>query len=118
MKTALLQILQHTIGANQYGEIPTGYERNHFVTGEQSKDWDKIQELIALGLMKCHGRPELAGGNYCFSCTPQGINTVIKESPAPPKVSRARRRYLRYLEIGDLFESFRDFLVWDSRQNG
>jgi len=36
---------------------------------------------------------------------------IVGERRKNPKVSRARQRYERYLEVGDVFDSFRDFLL-------
>lgn len=32
-------------------------------------------------------------------------------------ITRAQRRYLRWLEVGDCFPSFRDFLTYESRKD-
>lgn len=34
----------------------------------------------------------------------------------PRKPTRAQRRYQRYLEFGDCFDSFMDFVYWDMNQ--
>lgn len=44
----------------------------------------------------------------CFS----GM-AVIGEIKPKPKISRSKQRYQRYLEYGDMFNSFIDFCYWD-----
>lgn len=48
----------------------------------------------------------------CFAGVP--IEGPIKPRP---KVTRSEARYLRYLKFGDLFESFKDFLRYET-ENG
>lgn len=86
MKTELLHILQHSLGLDEYGR---GQQyRNHFVAG--GKDVDKCEELTALGMMTKHKPSELSGACPCFHVTAIGISAVATESPAAPKISRAR----------------------------
>lgn len=107
-----LQILQHSLGVDQYGR---GEQyRNHFATGSGGSDWDICQELAGLGLMKRYEPKAWMGGMYCFVVTEEGKAFVAENSPAPPKLTRSQKRYRRYLEYGEGFDSFRDFLIWDS----
>jgi hypothetical protein len=42
------------------------------------------------------------------------LGTAIVGAPkVHPKLSRSKLRYQRFLEYGDCFDSFRDFLGWD-----
>lgn len=116
MKPRLVEILQHTIGANEYGEIPRGYDRNHFVTDEATADWPLCQELVALGMMEQRTPHVSAGGSPWFSATSAGKNAAIEHAKPRPKLTRSQERYQRYLSVGDLFENFRQFLQYDGRK--
>lgn len=107
-----LHILQHSLGLDEYGR---GRQyRNHYVTGPGSTDWDACRALVDAGLMKEFPASQLSGGDPIFTVTEAGIAFVAKNSPKPPKVSRSRARYLRFLEFGDGFQSFLDFCRWDT----
>ena len=112
MDEALLHILQHSLGLDEYGQ--GGQYRNHYVAG--GDDVTKCQDLVALGYMREREGmpPSLTGGSPVFNVTSAGIDAVALESPKPPKVSRSKQRYRRYLEFGDCFESFLDFCRWDA----
>lgn len=107
-----LQIMQHTIGVDQYGR---GEQyRNHFVTGEGSDDFDTCNQLVNKGLMAVRRNHPLSGGDDCFWLTDAGKQFVAEHSPEHPRISRGKARYGRYLEYGDSFHSFKDFLYWDA----
>ena len=112
MEKELLHILQHSLGVDQYGQ--GNQYRNHFATGPGGKDFDLCQQLAEMGLMKDLGTKRIWGDMHCFIVTPAGIDAVAIESPAPPKISRGKKRYLEYLEVADCFDSFRDFLRYDT----
>ena len=106
-----LHIMQHAIGVDQYGR---GEQyRNHFVTGEDSIDWPICNALVERGLMTVRRKHHLSGGSDCFWLTDAGKQFVADNSPKPPKLSRGKERYQRYLEYGDGFDNFRHFLKWD-----
>ena len=110
LKRELLHILHHSLGLNEYGQ---GKQyRNHFVAG--GEDVLKCRELVSLGHMQERKDNGLTGGSPWFSVTRQGINAVSQESPKPPKVSRSKQRYQRFLEYGECFDSFIDYLRWDA----
>ncbi len=114
MGKELLQILQHSMGLDQYGH---GEQyRNHFVTGPGGKDFAKCQQLTEMGFMQDLGTMQLCGGMHCFIITPAGKDYVAIESPTPPKITRSKARYKRFLEYGDSFNSFLDFCRWDAAQ--
>lgn len=107
-----LQILQHSLGLNQYGH---GRQyRNHFVAGLGSTDFVICLELVEAGLMKRRSSFILAAGDEVFHVTPAGVDFVALHSPKPPKVSKSKARYLRFLEYGDGFDSFLQFCRWDA----
>lgn len=109
-----LQILQHTLGLNEYGLYQgrtEGY-RNYFCASEGNHDWDNLIVLVNAGYMTKRDPCAVAEG--WFSVTELGRAAVKKESPKPPKLSKSKARYRRYLEMGDGFNSFIDFCRWDS----
>ena len=108
----LLHILQHSMGLDEYGQ-GTKY-RNHFCAG--GKDEQKCRELVVMGLMAENGRisSALSGGNPVFYVTKTGEAAIEEFSPRPPKLTRGQKRYRRYLKVADCFESFKDFLQWES----
>lgn len=108
-----LHILQHSLGLDEYGR-GTMY-RDHFVTGEGSKDHAACVELTALGFMTRRPAVQLFGGDDIFHVTAAGKVAAVENSPAPPKVSRSKQRYSDYLESGyDM--AFGDWLAMKERQ--
>lgn len=91
MKPRLLEILQHTLGCDQYGR-GTHY-RNHFVAG--GKDAESCEELLRMGLMTKHPRrggagDELTGGMPCYFVTDAGKREMLAQSPRVPRSKRSR----------------------------
>lgn len=111
-------IVQHALGLDQYGR-GTMF-RNHFIAGPRHHERDKLEMLVSAGIMqKREGlSPALLGGESeeCFFVTPSGIEWVKANSPKPPKLTRAQKRYLQWLEVRDCFDSFRDFLRYESHR--
>lgn len=105
-----LQILQHSLGLNEYGQ--GSQYRNHFVAG--GDDVRKCRDLVDMGYMKERKDNGLTGEAPWFSVTPQGVDAVALESPAPPKVTKSKQRYRRFLEYGEGFDSFIEFCRWDA----
>ena len=113
MEKELLHILQHSLGVDQYGQ--GDQYRNHFATSPGSDDFPKCQKLTEKGFMKDLGARELWGDMHCFIVTPSGVDAVALESPQPPKIPRGKARYQRFLEYGDMFDSFIEFCRWDAQ---
>lgn len=67
-----------------------------------------------MGFMQDHGGRELAGGDHCFSVTDTGKKAVRELSPQPPRVSRSRARYLRFINGGSGLK-FGEWLKRESR---
>lgn len=112
MDKNLLQILQHSLGVDEFGH---GVQyRNHFATGPGGKDFELCNALVDVGLMRDLGKRDIWGQMHCFIVTQQGIDAVAAESPKPPKLSRSQKRYQEYLEVGDCFDNFRHFLQYDT----
>jgi hypothetical protein len=93
--SAGLQILQHSLGVDQYGR---GQQyRNRFVTGPESTDFDACVALVTLGLMKDLGAVAMYGGMHYFEVTREGKAYVSQNSPPPPKLTRGQKRYEAFL---------------------
>jgi hypothetical protein len=112
IKDEKLQIMQHSLGLDQYGR-GTQF-RNHFVTGDGSSDWPLCNELVEQGLMTVRRNHHLSGSSDCFWVTDAGKKYVLEKSPKPPKESKSRARYQRFLEYGYGFRSFIDYCRWDA----
>ena len=95
MDSKQLHILQHSLGLDQYGRGST--YRSHFVTGEGSDDHAECMALVEAGYMGVRKNHPLAGGDDGFWVTEAGKLAAVANSPAPPKVSRSKQRYLDYL---------------------
>lgn len=104
-----LHILQHALGLDAFGQ-GTWY-RNHFVSGPSCDNYATLQELVADGLMVEHPPRDLSGGDSCFVVTEAGKKAVLERSQAPPRLSRSKKRYRRFLSWTDATGlPFRDFL--------
>lgn len=104
MTSKQLEILQHALGLDKYGQGEMC--RNHFCAGV--RDEDVCRSLIEFGYMKQHPTTELFPYFNC-SVTEAGKAAVLRESPKPPKLSRSQRRYREYLRA-DSGLSFREWL--------
>lgn len=102
-----LEVLQHSIGVDQYGQGPMN--RNHFCAG--GEDVDLCRSLVALGFMVERTASELTGGNPLFHVTESGKQAVRAESPRPPKLTRSQQRYRAFLRE-DCGHSFGEWLSW------
>ena len=87
-----LEILQHTLGPDQYGQ--GRMYRNHFCAG--GVDESTCRELIALGYMEQHPTTEWLPYFNC-SVTDAAKAAVKRESPNPPKISRGQKNYRAFL---------------------
>jgi hypothetical protein len=106
-----LEIIQHSLGVDQYGRTPKGFTpftRNHFCAGPA--DEPDCRALIALGFMVQHRTTDIFPDFNC-SVTVEGQDAMKKASPNPPKLTRSQMRYREYLEAdGCLGETFREYL--------
>ena len=81
-----LQILQHSLGLDQYGD---GRQyRNHFCTGPGSDDFGICRSLVEDGLMAERAGNALSGGDSIFHVTRSGIDYVALNSPARPALAK------------------------------
>lgn len=102
-----LEILQHSLGVDQYGRGPM--YRNHFCAG--GDDEDICRELVALGLMETFTRSFLP--YYNCTVTDAGKASMLAESPKAPRLSRSQQRYRDYLKA----DSGYSFIEWLTRHN-
>jgi len=107
-----LEIIQHALGADKYGRRPRD-SRNFFCAGEA--DESDCKALVEKGLMKQHKRTELYPYFNC-SVTDDGINAMLRESPAPPKLTRSQKRYQSFLDA-DSGMSFREWIKHEAAAN-
>lgn len=106
LTTAHLQILQHALGVDEYGR---GQQyRNHFCAG--GGDEPTCRELVAMGYMTTFKRSSLP--YYNCTVTEEGKTAMLRESSAPPVLSRAQVRYRHWLTVSDCFPDwkFGDYL--------
>lgn len=99
-----LGILQHALGLDQYGQ--GAINRNFFCAGDA--DEGTCKSLVEIGYMRRHVTTEMYPYYNC-SVTPEGIEAVKRESPPPPKLTRAQRRYRDYLKA-DVDRPFGEWL--------
>lgn len=95
MDAKQLHILQHSLGLDQYGRGT--FYRNHFVTGEGSKDHADCMALVNAGFMTVRSGNALSGGDDVFRVTDAGKVAVAEHSPTPPKLTRGQQNYRDWL---------------------
>jgi hypothetical protein len=110
MRPEQLQILQHSLGVDQYG-CGRMY-RNHFCAGVG--DETTCRELVAMGYMRQHETTQWLPYFNC-SVTEEGKAAVLRESPKPPKLSRGQKRYRAFLNA-DSGLRFGDWMKLDTQR--
>lgn len=107
MTTSQLEIIQHSLGVDQYGQGPR--YRNFFDAGD--RDCQTCNELVDIGYMQRHRSTAVFPGHN-FSVTDAGIKAMLAESPKPPKLTPGQKRYREWLNVADCFPdwTFRDWL--------
>jgi hypothetical protein len=105
-----LQILQHSLGLDEYGQGEM--YRNHFCAGA---DDDPIcRELVEMGYMRVFHPNKSPLPYYNCQVTEAGKVAARAESPKPPKLTRSQRRYRQFLDE-DCGHSFGEWLKWQRR---
>ena len=103
MTSSQLQILQHALGVDKYGQ---GEQyRNHFCAG--GTDEGECRALVAMGYMRtwqAEGYPY-----YNCSVTDEGKEAMKRESPFAPVLTRGQKRYRQFLQA-DTGLSFGEWL--------
>lgn len=103
-----LQILQHAVGADQYGNPPKYDSRNYFCAGKS--DEQNCRELVAEGLMIRHATTVHLPYFNC-SVTDEGRKAMREASSKVPKPSRSSLRFAEYISFADAYEcTFREWL--------
>lgn len=118
-----LEILQHSIGADQYGR--TSGDRNYFITGAGSRDYPVCMDLVGRGLMRRTPGNAITGGDDVFRVTDEGRTFVRQNSEVDPRrdwlvlapwnepwqwdmwftiraTTRSKARYEAYLYLSDV----------------
>lgn len=114
MIRAQLDILQHSLGVDQYGR---GRQyRNHFVTGAGTTDFPHCMALVEAGLMTRRPGTAISGWDDVFTVTRAGVRAVAEHSPTPPKLTRSQRRYQEFLDA-DCGLKFGEWLRATSRRS-
>lgn len=108
-----LEILQHALGLDKYGQ--GSFYRNHFVTGPGSDDFEDCRTLTDAGLMESWKVGVAQPEDRVFCVTPLGKEYIAKHSPNPPKLTRSQLRYRRYLN-SDTSMTFKEFIKLDSNE--
>ncbi len=90
-----LQILQHSLGCDQYGRGEM--YRNQFATDPNCADGVDCEALVALGLMESAGPIDIWSGLTLYRVTPAGKSAMLEQSPSPPKRSRSQQNYIDFL---------------------
>jgi len=111
MSAAVLCVLQHALGRNEYGKKPyaRGVERNHFCAAAGTADFAACRDAVAQGLMRELPPSAISGGNSIFVVTDAGKNHVVAHSPPEPKLTRGQQRYREFL-AADCGISFGEWL--------
>lgn len=111
-----LHILQHALGLDDFGvgkggRHPFNTYRNHYVASLDGDHGALLMAHVDAGRMIRRGPNELYGGgdSYCFVVTDVGRVYVRDNSPKPPKLTRAQRRYRAWLKA-DCGLSFGEWL--------
>ena len=103
-----LEILQHTVGADRYGNPPKYGGRNHFCAGVA--DEPTCRELVALGFMVQHETTQAYPYFNC-SATDAGKKAMREASLKAPKQSRSAKRFEEFRDARDAFGcTFREWL--------
>jgi hypothetical protein len=102
MSDEQLQILQHALGVDEYGQGEM--YRNHFCAG--ASDEPNCRELVALGYAEQFERSYLPYFNVVV--TEAGKHAMREASPKPPKLSRGQKRYREFLHA----DTGRPFIEW------
>lgn len=102
---ALLGILQHSLGVDEYGQ--GNQYRNHYVAG--GIDVERCRQLVDLGYMKERPASAISGGDPWFSVTAAGVGAVaVLSPPAPPP--KKRTQWDEYLDR-DSCDRFGEWLL-------
>ncbi len=124
------KIIGHSLGIDIYSSflsdrqkdkhLPLDFYRNYYCYG-YDKDGTKLDKrmclMLRLGLIKTWSQT----GCLYFCITDKGIKLFrakfkreITDTYKPP--SKSKQRYQRYLEYGEMFDSFLKYCYWDAEK--
>lgn len=112
-----LDVLQHALGRDEYGRPNQSTHpdyRNFYVASPGHHSWNVLVTAVADGLMVRRKGNEISGGGDIFSVTDEGKAYIDQNSPKPPKLTRAQKRYRDWLDA-DCGLTFAEFNGWRSR---
>lgn len=112
-------IVLHTLGLS-YGGLKS--YRNHFVAGPGHYDLPILESLVTKGAMFRGYKPGfLDKDSFVFYVSEEWVDIAEsyvrqKKAEEDAKLTRSQKRYRQYLESDGVFNSFRDFLRYESKQ--
>lgn len=108
------QIIQHTIGVDEYGR--EFHKRNFFGTESTCADGKICEQLVAAGLMKWHGKSAMCDNEDQYTVTADGRRFFFSSCPTIPKTKKKTAAQKRYQEFLDA-DSGVPFFEWIKRKN-
>jgi hypothetical protein len=129
-----LQIIQHSLGCNEYGECGREYRdeddgcfvyyRNRYVADPNPV----LAEMVADGLLVDNGSVKVYGGMHYYKVTKAGMDAMLANAP---RLTRAQKRYRAYLNsdsgmtfgqwlkaVAQMEKEKRDYAVGNKEQKG
>jgi hypothetical protein len=104
-----LHVLQHALGADEYGRWPKGHEwyyRNYYIGDDPD-----CEDMVMAGFMEKFPGNVATGGDTCYRVTGNGILAMRQSSPKPPVRTRSQQRFDRFRDWSDATGgTFKDFL--------
>lgn len=88
-----------------------------YVTGEES-----VIDMGRRGLLYDHGPQRLVNGDHYFVMTSKGAEALREWREAQPKeaapkpLTRSQRRYRDCCRVSECFDSFRQWLAWNTNK--
>ncbi|MGP4957913.1 hypothetical protein [Pseudomonas helleri] len=100
-------LLWHTLGLRPECRDSRHVYRNRFLAGPGHDDAPYLDALVALGLMGSRKPPAFCDqSEILYFATKEGERFAIAEMPPLPK----RTKFEDYLDVGDCYENFAQFL--------
>lgn len=104
---AQIGLLWHTLGLRPECRDSRHVYRNRFLAGPGHDDVPDLDALVALGLMGSRKPPAFCDqSEILYFATKEGEQFAIAEMPSLPK----RTKFEDYLDVGDCYENFAQFL--------
>ena len=112
-------IILHTLGLADRG---LKSYRNYFVANQGHYDMPTLESLVSKGTMFIGNKPGfLDKAAIVFYVSPEWVDKAEayarqRKAEEDAKLTRSQKRYRRYIESDGVFNSFRDFLRYESKQ--